>query len=551
MRLSDRKNKKIIFVILAILSIMTMVSCYFNSAHFGASGVLKIFSINLPVQTLNGILQALQFAFLIVIIIVDYKKGLKFGHLLLAFQFLGSIVPMITSGVYSSLPGTINCIIVAIVLVIAHRQFRESEKAEKTDRVTGLFNRYSFEDSVRNDIKAWTDGFVAYIHIDGFLNVNATLGRSYGDQVLQTVAKRITEVVGTKATVFKIEGAEYALIVKNIDDCEAFVQTIIDSIEEKIILYRNDNPINVYVSAHVGIADCKYGELNGTILMKYADIALNHALRSKDNKICVFDEEIHATADKQLKLESLIKEALDNNYFYLVYQPQFVIQDHSLRGFETLIRMKLPDGTMISPGDFIEVAEQSDLIVAIDEYVIRKAMEEYRDVVIAAGKSFIISVNVSAKEIGSAGFAEKIIELVEEYDFPASCLEIEITEYSISRSIIHTEKNINILRENGIHVALDDFGTGYTSLSQLLKLPVDLLKIDKSLVDNIKDSELNQDFVKAIIYMGHLMGCDVIAEGIEDEIQLEIMNELKCDFVQGFVWGKPDKFEKSLTYCDI
>jgi len=551
MRLSKSKYNKILFLILALLSVAVFAICYFNSAHFDYEGTLHFAGIDIGVQNFNGILQAILFGLLILEVLCDYKKGIIFGNIVLAIQMVGSLTPLIKQHIFTSLPGTVNCVVMAIVLFVVYKQFRQSEIAELTDRVTGLYNRYGFEDSIRQNIRAWSKGYVAYIHLDGFLIVNANLGREYGDQVLKIVAERISNVVKDKGEVFKIEGAEYALIIKEDKDSIELANEIIDTVEEKIVLFRHDNPINIYVSAHVGIADCKYGELDGTILMKYADIALNHSMRSKDNKICVFDEDIHATAESQLKLESTIKEALENDYFYLVYQPQFVIADHGLRGFETLIRMKLPDGTIVSPAEFIEVAEQSDLIVAIDEFVIRRAMEEFRDIVIAAGKSFVVSVNVSAKEIGAVGFAQKILDLIEEYEFPCSCLEIEITEYSISRSIIHTEENIKILRENGVHVALDDFGTGYTSLSQLLNLPVDLLKIDKSLVDNIKDSELNQDFVKAIIYMGHLMGCDVIAEGIEDEVQLEIMNELKCDFVQGFVWGRPEKFEKTLTYCDV
>ena len=232
-------------------------------------------------------------------------------------------------------------------------------------------------------------------------------------------------------------------------------------------------------------------------------------------------------------MEGFVKEAIDNNYFYLVYQPQFYIKNKRLRGFESLIRMKLPDGTFVSPGEFIAVAEKSDLILKIDSFVLRRAMEEFKTVLLEYGECYTLSVNISAKELAIPGFANRLLEIIEKVGFPKGCLEIEITEYSLAIDSENTVENIKKISENDIKIAIDDFGTGYTSLSQLLKLPVSLLKIDKSLVDNICVDGANRDFISAVIYMGHLMECEVISEGVEQNNQLSVLKDLGCDFVQG------------------
>jgi len=205
--------------------------------------------------------------------------------------------------------------------------------------------------------------------------------------------------------------------------------------------------------------------------------------------------------------------------------------------------MRTPKGEFVSPAEFIPVAEKGDLILQIDDYVLRRAMKEFKDIVEQVEEELTISVNVSAKNISAKGFANKVKAILEETGFPSANLEIEITEYCMVQSVEATIQNIVELRALGIQVALDDFGTGYTSLSYLAKMPINLLKVDKSLVDDIVANEKSRDFVTAVIAMGHLMGCEVISEGVENEEQLALLNGQECDFVQGYVWGKPLDYE--------
>ena len=205
---------------------------------------------------------------------------------------------------------------------------------------------------------------------------------------------------------------------------------------------------------------------------------------------------------------------------------------------------------MISPGEFIPVVEKTELINKIDSYVIRRALNEAKKMVEIKNKEITISVNVSAKNISSPGFVDEITKALKDSEFPPECLEIEITEYSFAEDRDITIENVTKLRKLGIQIALDDFGTGYTSLSQVMHLPISLLKIDKSLIDDIENNQVNREFVDAIIYMGHLMNCEVISEGVESPEQLGLLMDHECDFIQGFVWGRPLEFNNAVELCE-
>ena len=212
--------------------------------------------------------------------------------------------------------------------------------------------------------------------------------------------------------------------------------------------------------------------------------------------------------------------------------------------------LKKPDLTIVSPNNFIPAAEKTTLIMKIDDYVLKTAMKEFKPVLENKENDYVISINISAKTMGSADFTTRLKRIIDEVQFPPENLELEITEYSFAESMETTISNINKLREMGIHIALDDFGTGYTSIKQLMKLPINLLKIDKSLIDDIETDQNMRDMVDSVIYMGHIMNCEVISEGVEKESQLDILREHKCDFIQGFVWGKPIDFEDAKNMCE-
>ena len=228
-----------------------------------------------------------------------------------------------------------------------------------------------------------------------------------------------------------------------------------------------------------------------------------------------------------------------------MFQPQYETETKRLRGFETLLRLKDETGVPIPPSDFIPVAERSGLIFEIDRWVLRHAMQSFSEE-ITGNSDFIVSVNISARHIVEPGFAEEVKDMLEENNFPPERLEIEVTESCFIASIEKAISTLLKIKSLGVQIALDDFGTGYASLSYLQKLPIDLLKIDKSFIDDMTDREEGGNFVKSIIAIGHMFHCKVISEGVEEEQQLELLKELKCDYIQGYLWGKPQKQSDAL-----
>ncbi|MBR1860573.1 MAG: EAL domain-containing protein [Lachnospiraceae bacterium] len=528
---------------------MCLCNSMVSAFVFSRIGILKLGNYSLPASSLNGTLQGLSFTICIGMVILDYNFGFIMASVCIGISFFGATRAIIMGKDMTSLPGTLNCILYILTLVFISRQLKLRKKIELTDKITNVLNRDGFEFVVRRKIHASDRGVIAFLHLRGMTDININLGRVRGDAVLHAVSLRIKKIIADSGDLFRLGGPEFALYLSSESKSIEIIEKVIASIEEKIEIESENDTVNVYISCKAGISDniSKYKELGEII--KNTDIALNHALKSDVLKYCVFNEEIKKSTDRNHEVEGFVKEAIDNNYFYLVYQPQFYIKNKRLRGFESLIRMKLPDGTFVSPGEFIAVAEKSDLILKIDSFVLRRAMEEFKTVLLEYGECYTLSVNISAKELAIPGFANRLLEIIEKVGFPKGCLEIEITEYSLAIDSENTVENIKKISENDIKIAIDDFGTGYTSLSQLLKLPVSLLKIDKSLVDNICVDGANRDFISAVIYMGHLMECEVISEGVEQNNQLSVLKELGCDFVQGYVWSKPIDFTSAVELC--
>ncbi len=544
MGLSNIKHKTFLFRTCIIVGILMVLLNGVLSVRLGNS-VLSIGGMQLPIQSLNGCIQVVMCLACIVMVLIDSGKGLILSFVFLGISIVGSIRTAIVTKSLMTSPGTFNAIIFVIAITLISKQIRYSDKMAVTDVVTGLLNRYGFSRELQKRIRSNAKGYVVILHLNGFWPVNANLGRKYGNELLSVVAQRIQGVLDKKGMAYKIDGAEYALILPATDDFMDVVAKVIGSVEGTITLNKDGVPSNCYLTAFAGIADFSDPDADSDTIIKRADIAVNYATKSGKNKQCLFNSDMKESLERQIYVERLVKESLRNGWFYLVYQPQYTIFDKRLRGFETLIRMNAPGGVKIPPSEFIGIAELSDLVLDIDSFVIRRAIQEFREICYSSGNTITLALNISAKDIARPGFADRLLSIVKEMEFAPECLEVEITEYSFAEDTSHTIENIKKLRDNQIMIALDDFGTGYTSLEQLMKLPINLVKIDKSLIDNLIRNDMNMDFVKSVIYMGHLMDAEVIAEGVEIDAQVDCLRELGCDFVQGYVWGKPMEYDEA------
>lgn len=495
----------------------------------------------------SGVCAAFQYSCCLALVRTNNKKGIITSIILLGISMCNVIRIIALSGATVAVSGLFNQFFYLVTIVWLGRIFAKQEKEAVTDMLTGLLNRRGLRHVLRDSLEENKPFSLIDIELGNFKILNDSYGHIYGDKLLKIIAERLDSFVGDRGIVTRKAGAEFVVILKDAPNAEDIANELLNIIREKIVLSSEESYRDCYVTAFAGMVSFPGDSRNYESLLKYADMSMTEALRTNSATVCPFKPEMEKSIKRQAELEHLVKEGIENDYFYLVYQPQYILHGKKLRGFETLIRMKLPDGTVVSPGEFIPVAEMSEQIIYIDDYVIKRAMNEYKDIILNYNRNLTISVNVSARNIADVRFPGKIEQLLKETGFPAQNLEIEITEYCMVSSLQITIENIKALRSMGVQFALDDFGTGYTSLNYLSQIPVNLLKIDKSLIDDIEISKQKCEFVNAIISMGHLMGCEVIAEGVENEQQLKELDENNCNFIQGYVWGRPLEYDTAIA----
>lgn len=521
------KKKDVLVIVIGVIAFLAL--------QISHNIVLKNFSF------LNGIIVATQLTICVVLVRRNYKKGYLVSLILLGLSLASSIFGVLMSRKLDPLPGAANAVIDIVIIIIMARQFRARDEQATTDFLTGLSNRRGLYRTLVRKIENEKPFALIYLDLGNFKFINDNYGHAFGDHLLKVVAGQMKDHIGKKDILTRIGGDEFVIIMDEVEGVEERAEKLVEVLCEKKALVVEGSSVELYIDAYAGIVKYPEDSVDYEQLIKYADIAMYQASHEKKERVLKFDSSMEASLMRAMEVEHLVREGLENQYFYMVYQPQYHLEGKRLRGFESLIRMKTPDGSFISPAEFIPAAEKSELIVKIDDYVLHRVMTEFKKD--ASEHNLVVSINVSAKNFGSKNFPEKVGKILEETGYSAENLEIEITEYCLVQSMDVTIENIKKLREMGIQVALDDFGTGYTSLSYLSKMPINLLKLDKSLIDEIEKDDKSRDFVKAIVGMGHLMGCEVISEGVEEESQLAILKEQQCDLIQGYVWGKPISLE--------
>ncbi len=505
--------------------------------------VVMMSRINPMLQSYNGVLMAGQFGLCLVMIRRDYKRGYIISIILIAVATLLMISSMIRERMLTPLPGLGNTVIYIIALTLLARSFGRRENEALTDMLTGFFNRRGLQKVLRRKEEDGKKFHIIFVDISNFKVINDNYGHHFGDIVLKLMSERLRMVVGRDGVIARSGGDDFVVITNGDNEPVELANRILKSLREKVIVEAETGKTECYMMVYAGVAGFPVDSKKSDDVLKYADIAMFEATRCDAKVAYCFDTGMEESVRRHLEIKDMIIKALEKEQFFLQYQPQYRTTDKRLRGFEALVRMRTDDGTMVSPGEFISVAEKSDLILEIDEYVLRHALTQFKSVVKEARDNLILSVNVSARTFGSETFESSLLSILAETGFPAQCLEIEITEYCVVHSMEQTIENIQKLRDYDIHVAIDDFGTGYTALSYLAKMPITMLKIDKSLVDDICVDAKSRSFVSAIISMGHLMGCEVLTEGVEKETQLKILRERGSDYIQGFVWNRPLDFE--------
>lgn len=496
----------------------------------------------------NGVVVCFQFFFLLLMIKVNSRKGRHLSWVCISISTFFLVSAIVTQRNNTAVPGFFMIILFSLMATLLSYQIELLDKRMVADYVTSLNNSRGLVLTLTKKIYNNDDFFVIYIELENFKFLNDNYGFDFGDELRKIVTKRIKYIIKGHGVAGCMDRSSFMIILNG--DCDALqvASGVIRSICEKISVKKGEAEIDCFLTAYAGITKCPDDAADAETLMKYSDIAVNQAAILKTERIVFFERGMEEKLNRQVVVEKIIKKALANDRFRLVFQPQFATQSKKLRGFETLLRLNEPGGNNLSPAEFIPAAEKNDLILEITDWVLKKTLNTFADLI--RGTDIIISINVSSKNMENPNFVFQVRDELKRANFPAKNFEIEITEYCLLESFEKTIQNITALREMGVKVALDDFGTGYSSLSYLEKLPINLLKIDKTLVDDIEGNQKIQQFVNAVIYMGHLMGCEVVCEGVESQAQLNLLKENNSDFIQGYIWSRPLEFEQAKELLD-
>lgn len=531
-------NRKTIVVIMAIVCVILT----FYVSYIGRNPESS------PIQgvAFTGIITAIQFLIALLMVAVEYGLGGILALVVTGFAFLVALIPVIVSRNLVSLPGLLYYIVCMIAVYFLRERIENERKGAFTDDLTGVSNRKYIIQYIEHMSSHKSPFYVIFINFDRYKIINETVGYEKGDEVLKDIVDKWKNIDNKNAMIGRFGGAEFAIVIKKskCKDIESLVYKYVEVVKETA---EDNDSISTFLSVSAGISEYPINGKNDDLLRK-ANIAAVKASEVGKNLYTMYYDEFEADIVRGQYIETRIKDALDNSKFYMVYQPQFEANTKKLRGFESLIRMASydDDDEPLYPGEFIPVAEKTDLIIDVGEYVIKKVTADFAPL-LAMDRDIVVSINISAKQMLSRNFIAVLEKALDDTGFKPANLEIEITEYCLMDTTNDALNVVNKLKRMGVKIAMDDFGTGYSSLSYLSKLPIDLLKIDKSLVDDIEDGEI----VGAICSMSHALGCEVIAEGVEVEKQLNILKEKGCDFIQGYIFSKPVSYDAAIQFVQM
>lgn len=410
------------------------------------------------------------------------------------------------------------------------------------DPLTGLPNRRFFleqlEQIAEQSLRSGQVVGVVFVDIDRFKGINDTLGHAAGDQLLVTVARRIKESLRSDDFVARMSGDEFAVILPNLhgeETAERVVQKLVKVLDAPIQMDSR----SAYVTASIGLSLYPWNGMDASTLLRHADVAMYAAKQAGRNTYKLYRPEMTSRGLERFELEADLWQAIQNQEFELYYQPQLDLRSRQIVGVEALIRWRHPTKGLIPPAKFIPIAEETGMIIALGNWVLREACRQNMAWQRAGLKPVKVAVNVSSLQFGHADLVETVSEALTESGLGVRWLELELTESLVMKDVETSARMMGLLREIGVSIAVDDFGTGYSSLAYLQRLPIDALKIDRSFVSQMDTGSGGLSLVRAIIALSHGLGIGVVAEGVETLQQSNLLQELGCDSAQGYLFARP------------
>ncbi|MEP7211495.1 MAG: EAL domain-containing protein [Acidobacteriota bacterium] len=434
-------------------------------------------------------------------------------------------------------------------------QAEQKLKHEAThDALTGLPNRSFFMGRLSHALKRSREErnysvSVLFIDLDRFKNVNDSLGHVVGDLLLVNISERLRECLRPDDIVARLGGDEFTILVEGRyahEEVTNIAERILERFAEPFDLHGHE----VYSSASIGVLHASSAHSTSEDIMRDADTAMYHAKRAGKGRHELFDENMHEAAKETLRLETDLRRAVENKEFSIYYQPIFSIATGRIEAIEALARWNHPLLGNLSPRKFVPLAEEIGLIDAFGEQILRKAcLEMGAEICSRASLAGVrLSVNLSSRQFSQPSLVDRITAILDETNFPAASLKIEITESVFFEYQERAIEMLHILRGRGIDIDIDDFGTGYSNLSYLVRLPISSLKIDRSFIKPITDDGANTEIVRTIISLARNLGLRVVAEGVETAAQLEALKSLECEGAQGYLLARPMDLDKMREY---
>lgn len=421
---------------------------------------------------------------------------------------------------------------------------RELQRYAFTDALTGLPNRVLFEDRLQHALARMARVnqplvkervAILFVDLDGFKPINDSFGHAAGDEILRAAARRLGEVAGDGDTVARIGGDEFLLLLEGVSDAAEAAQVANRALRRLAEPFSlQDKPLQIACSIGIVVYP---GQGEPDKLVANADAAMYIAKRAGGANYVMFESHMGSDVAAQLRLQSDLRRAVDLNQFELHYQPKMDGRDGSLSGVEALVRWNHPELGLIGPAQFIGLAERFGMIVRLGDWILDEACRQialWR----AQGLSMPVAVNLSVMQLREVDFVERVERALARHAVPASLLLCEITESVAMEDIRATHRTFEGLAAVGVFLSIDDFGTGYSSLSQLRRLPARQVKIDRSFVQDLESKEDSRAVVDAVIRLAHALGLSVVAEGVENEIQRDILLTMGCDELQGFLYSR-------------
>ncbi len=415
------------------------------------------------------------------------------------------------------------------------------------DALTSLHNRSVFVDHLTkilqyNNRKKHFDFALLYLDLDRFKRINDSLGHLVGDQLLIEISKRIKETVRSADSVARLGGDEFAILLIDINkpaDVIALAKRLLQRIEEPLYLDRRE----IKISASVGITLNRDGHTSSKEVLRDADIAMYAAKNSGKSKYMLFDKKMHAKALALLQLEMDMRSALKHSEFTLFYQPIVEMKNQKIISFEALIRWQHPEKGMISPVDFIPLAEENGFIIPLGTWIFETACKKIKTLRTThpQHKNTSIHINISPPQFWQNGFVEELLRVVSALNLPPKAIVLEVTESVILKNAMEALKIFEKIKQHGFPLYIDDFGTGYSSLSYLYQFPFEGLKIDRSFVDVIEKDDKCKELIKTIIQLAKNLGLEVVAEGVEKKEQSDYLMAQGCKYAQGYLYARPQE----------